>query len=663
MEINFFISLLLFRIIVSKIEYNLIDGIEKEITDIKQFQQYSFYIKISNANIIRFTYSTPFYYSGSLIRFYIFEYKNRNDTYSNKNSSVLLAPPKINNKYIYYISYNISSSLTNYVEFKYRSDNNFQNVTARIDILYEEYDLYNSKPLDLYNLYSNYSYSFFLQLFEIKTVNISIIINNMKKEPFSEVDIYEYESRNNYPSFGNIKKSISFEIRNNQLISSLSYKANFSSLSHYIAFKIKPFLDIDHIIITFENPFMIIDLKNNIWETMDNLIKNGIYLFFVEATQFAKVNINLIINNTENIPFEYISIYEYETKNNTYYTYISKKDIFINNENYIDFIHQFSYTVSSFEAKYLGFSFKINDNINHTLVKIDVSGGSYELFPNEVQNLTNFRIENDYFFFIEAKQYDIINMILSLKYQTIEPFSYIYYDELYERQQYNYNVKNISSISSNINNNNLFVTVTQNISHASTKYILFKIRPSYNIDYMLAKINIDECLITQTKYIYNLKSNISYYFEVSPVYTEGDLILTVYNANKVHFDFPNVYDCFGNVDTFTTCQKKSSIKILKNKKQKNEKGYTIEINAYYDKYYGGDYYIYIEMKSKYDINRMLAFYDYKKKKTIDYNLTLSMIIPVIIIILILLFYLLKNIKGYQKSKSLLNPINQSEFKE
>ena len=41
-----------------------------------------------------------------------------------------------------------------------------------------------------------------------------------------------------------------------------------------------------------------------------------------------------------------------------------------------------SYTVYSSKANYLVFSINPNYNIEHTLIKANISGGSYELFNN-----------------------------------------------------------------------------------------------------------------------------------------------------------------------------------------------------------------------------------------------------------------------------------------
>ena len=140
MKLNFIISLLLFVLVISEIEYDLDDGIEKTITNVKD-SEYSFWIKASESNLVRFTLSSPISPYFLLINIDYFEYTERNSISPNKNSWKLLVRKEINNKALIYFSYKISSSSTNYVKFKVELDHKFNYMNARIDLLYDEYDL------------------------------------------------------------------------------------------------------------------------------------------------------------------------------------------------------------------------------------------------------------------------------------------------------------------------------------------------------------------------------------------------------------------------------------------------------------------------------------------------------------------------------------------
>ena len=254
MKLGFIISLLLFRLLFTKIEYDLVDGIEETITDVNTNLEYSFYIKASKPNFAKFTFSVPIPSKIYLSVFwiYIFEYTKRNSITPNKNYWAFFYSKEINNKLLASYLYNISSSLSNYVEFKLSPSLNYSYMNVRIDIIYKEYDLDYNKPLNIYNLSSNNAYYLYLELFETKIAKISLIINNMRKEPFSGIYIHELETRRDAPSIDITYQPISFTSNFAQLTASFSYSVKFSNKTNYIALNITPSLNIDQIIILYE---------------------------------------------------------------------------------------------------------------------------------------------------------------------------------------------------------------------------------------------------------------------------------------------------------------------------------------------------------------------------------------------------------------------------
>ena len=210
-----------------------------------------------------------------------------------------------------------------------------------------------------------------------------------------------------------------------------------------------------------------------------------------------------------------MNVYEYKNKNNLYTSYIHKNNITLNKEKGIYSMTQSSKRVFSSLTNYLAFEFKPNYNISHLLVKIDISGGIYELSTNTSKIIIKLKSDDDYFFFIQAKRFNFIRFTLTLKNdinQTKNPFSYINSLESYDKVLNGYNYKN-PLISPIINEDKRIITITQYISDSeSTKYIYFKIRPSYYIDYMLADVDITDCFIDLDNYnyskgIYSLKRN------------------------------------------------------------------------------------------------------------------------------------------------------------
>ena len=626
MKANFIISLLLFSLFLAKKEYDLIDGIELKIDTLYETLEYSFFSRANKPNIIKFSLKLPtsIYESySSLFHIYIIEHNNRNSSSIKRDSLNFLIRKEPNNMCILFGSYTISSYSTNYVEFRFKPPTSFSYISARIDFIYNEYDLYNNKPLDIYQLSLNNTYYLYLEPFEATTINISLIINNVNQNPFSKIYIREFKAKKEFPSIYNKHKTITFIANNEKLISLFSYSINFPNITKYIALEINPLYNISHFNAKFEYPLKIFDLENNIWKTMNSLITEEIYLFFIEATQCANINIELIINNTYYSPFDDINIYEYEQKNNSYNSYILKKTKILNEDKNNDFMNTVSYTVYSPKTNYLAFSIIPNSNINNTFIKINVSGKSYELINNSYKNLTNLTSKNDYYFFIKGKPFDFISVTLTMNKLTTNPFSYIYYQELSRREDYNDKIINKQNISSIINGNKLIVSFSQRIIKNSSQYMNFKFKPSYDIDNMLSTIDITECFldmesITASKKIYNLKPNILYYIKMY-AWKNSEIVIiltTEYNKTKIPFYYLKIYECLEkSYDFISSCQKISIIENLKYKIENNQYILRTQINKAFNIYYD----IYIEIKPQYYINCMRVETLVMGESYIEYN--------------------------------------------
>ena len=211
-----------------------------------------------------------------------------------------------NNICEYYHYYTVLSGP--YVDFRTQVTDYSKNktvITIRIDLVYEEYDLPIEKPFERF-LYSKNSYFLYFKYFE--AIKMNFTINNITQIPFLNVIIHEFEDspRNTRRiNFTNIP--ISFKRNNSQAITSFIYSTK-SNLTKYITLQIKSSANISFFA-KFDYPVTSIDLNDGIWKSIDNLISKEIYLFYVEVIQNEKINISLIINNTD---YEH---YEYELQN------------------------------------------------------------------------------------------------------------------------------------------------------------------------------------------------------------------------------------------------------------------------------------------------------------------------------------------------------------
>ena len=123
------------------------------------------------------------------------------------------------------------------------------------------------------------------------------------------INIHEFEDKNpfydkNAKKINIINKLISFNSNNNQTIASFTYSRK-SNLTKFIALQVNPFFNISHFVAKFEYPINNIELNDGIWKSIDNLITNKIFFFYIEVMNYVKINISLIINNTDNEYNEY----------------------------------------------------------------------------------------------------------------------------------------------------------------------------------------------------------------------------------------------------------------------------------------------------------------------------------------------------------------------
>ena len=260
-------------------------------------------------------------------------------------------------------------------------------------------------------------------------------MNYMNYMPFSNIYIDEYDNKD---LISTKSTNISFPIstKDNQLISIFIYNVS-SNLIKFISLKITPSYDINFMNIEFEFPINFFDLNDSSPMTIYNLISGNIYLFFIEATQYEKVNICLNFNFTSSEkPFNSIYLYEYEQRDNSYSSYHKNelKNITASIKE-SEYLVTISYTIDSYLSNYFAFSIIPLYNITYITSKFDISGGSFELKNNSIKNIGYLIAKNDYYLFIPSKQFNNVNLELTMNYMTNTPFSDVSISELFSRKK------------------------------------------------------------------------------------------------------------------------------------------------------------------------------------------------------------------------------------
>ena len=320
--------------------------------------------------------------------------------------------------------------------------------------------------------------------------------------------------------------------------------------------------------------------------------------------------------------------------------------------------------INSSNTNYLALSFRRkynNYNINDIGFKIDFSGGLFQLFNNAPKNITYLKKNVDYFFYTRIKIFNYIRFTLTMKSNsniTAIPFQNIESQNLREKYDYQKHRGYNQSISPIINGDKLIISISNNITDQYFYYINFKIRPLYNIDYMVASIDIVDYYIDNENYkyskeIYSLKSHFKYYIKMN-----SKLNLKIYNVSHIPFSSMIIYECY--YISYYSCKKISS----KNKFKIQNNSYEIS----FEKKHNLDERLLLifEIMPEYDINYMVAeteIIEYFKINTTALIFAIIEIIFLIIIIIYIVYLFRKCLKPKSKDFSLtdLAPNHENEL--
>ena len=186
------------------------------------------------------------------------------------------------------------------------------NFTITVDHVSSSFELLNGIEQKFTNLTAGLSYIFYIEsLFteSHKDVNISLSMDSYPNSLY----IYEYKSIDYLRSPSQYLKKSSYDISINK--DEEDYKIFIPYVislydTRYVSFQIESQYDIDYLFVKIDLGGAFKTITNYNYK-FSNLIagNNYDYYFAIKEKQLAKIN--LTINSTENIPFEYINISEY----------------------------------------------------------------------------------------------------------------------------------------------------------------------------------------------------------------------------------------------------------------------------------------------------------------------------------------------------------------
>jgi hypothetical protein len=247
------------------------------------------------------------------------------------------------------------------------------------------------------------------------------------------------------------------------------------------------------------------------------------------------------MKSNNNAPFN-LDIYEYNQINYKYNNYIkqslNQKYTIINNK------IEYTYSITSIDAKYISFCIRPKININYLYVKIEVGGEIFDLKNGIPINGLNLTSRFPYYLFIQIKRYQKANFKLSIDKNSITPLNEII---IYEKNSYKY-IPNIKT-----ENNKKIISTSHVLLSDFKNAISFYIKPTSNIYDSSVIINVGgETFDLEkgvSKIIKNLKAGYPYVFILNINRNENvNYNIKVNNVNKNPFDSINIKELNSNTN-------------------------------------------------------------------------------------------------------------------
>ena len=440
-----------------------------------------------NYNII----STPFYYD------------IKNDVYHQIFSINLIYDIQLSNKVSLLLNFKCD---LDYVKIYFES-------------IGGEIILEDNKAKNIPNIKNNIPYFFSTKTTLFQTSLITLRIKSCENNPIDFLDIYGINDINNL-EIGIIGKQIPAKQINdkdkNELIIFYSYQVNSSDITR-IGFKILPKFDLDYINAKIENmggTFLMNDGEN---KKFDNIYPESEFHFWVKASQFQKIDMNVNINSNKEIPINNIDIYEYycPSINSNIYKHFSQ--IIIPERKYNDTLSiTLSYLVNDINTKYVSFKIKNKKYIECLEIKFNTQGNIYYLKDETPMNITNIKAGNISYFFINATKYNELFIQINFKKEYNESFKYITINEYENKNNVAFVKSTEHSYEIKLNQSESYINLSYNPSHSLTKYIAFILEANCDIDYLETKIIVGGGYYELNKYL-NINKMVEgtiYYFPI-----------------------------------------------------------------------------------------------------------------------------------------------------
>ena len=592
---------------------------------------------------------------------YIYEYYSHCidcEIYEHFNQ-IITPQRKDNNELSFYFPYIIRQEKTRYALIKIKTKEYMEYFEIKVNVQGKIYYLKNNIPMVIDYIRPGDLFYFFINATKYNELITQFTFNkrNDNIEPFKYLIINEYEDKNIVTFIKSTNQTYEIKSEENEYYLTnykinISYKPS-SPLTKYIAFILEANCDIKHLSTKVNVGGGCYEFNKNI--NISKIIANTTYYLPIKISMFQEIEMNIICddNISSNKPFKYVNIYEKQKKDDNIYNKYHHQTIIVYKKSG-KFHQYFSYSIDNFTTNYIMIELIPNCNIDILFLEYEIKAINYNLFKGESKYLNKVIKNTPYYYYISSKQYQQVNIKLTMDYKGNIPFEFVEIYELIDKDKFNSAKKYINktiNLVKDDSNNILKSTFNYMIESIYINYIIIKILPKCDLDFLNIKMNNGggyyELEVNTTKNITNLYSDFSYYFLILCSKEEKVNFKFIINSNetKQPFNVLNVYE-YSNKNNPSIYLVHTSEKFNFKKKENN----SMILMSYKAKNNFTNY-IGLEMIPNYDINYIECSIEVEKvilreKNTNSFSvekiLTIVLIVIVFITTIIFIIYLKKN---------------------
>ena len=365
--------------------YDLTNNTQFYLRALIKRRTYKFYISAKGNQSVEYELTKLDSLTMNYLNIIVYEYSSRYSSKEISKNYVNLKYNSYNNSYN--LLYIISNSSTTYVALQIDvSYDYFISVylKAKVKHYNREFDLVKGFPKFIDNLYSKFTYKFYIPIKYHQKISVEFTGNLQTSYYTQYINIYEYSSRTMKTFLRNISQSLNYgwQSDGNYKYYLDKYTINDPSTT-YIALEIKPNSNWESVIV---NPIATswatyeVELTSGKSKNLGLLTTFEITRFYIPARYNQTINIKFTKKNSEYSYTQMINIYEFP--NRTSLDELRYKDIYLNynskKKTYIS-----SYTVSDYLTTFVAFELKPDLNMKEVTVKATIEGEEDDEVSNE----------------------------------------------------------------------------------------------------------------------------------------------------------------------------------------------------------------------------------------------------------------------------------------